>query len=79
MTATGARTADPGRIALPAAVLPGAEVTVAAVGTAEASGRLFGPSLLRGNKTTKSGHCAQTIVLTVIITHQQLKLQYCTV
>lgn len=35
VTATGVRTADPGRTAPPAAVLPGAEVTVAAVGTVE--------------------------------------------
>lgn len=35
VTATGALTADPGRTAPPAAALPGAEVTVAAVGTVE--------------------------------------------
>lgn len=33
VTATGAQTADPGRTAPPVAVLPGAGVTVAAVGT----------------------------------------------
>lgn len=51
MTAIGAQTADPGRTAPPVAVLPGAEVTAAAVATVELL------SLLRGNKTTKSGHC----------------------
>lgn len=35
VTATGAQTADPGLTAPPVAVLPGAEVTVAAVGTVE--------------------------------------------
>lgn len=55
VTATGAQTVDPGRTDPPVAVLLGEEVTAAAVATVKLQ------SLLRGNETTESGHCATHI------------------
>jgi len=70
VTATGAQAADPGRPALPVAVLSGTEVAVAAVGTAEpAAGCWFKVCQKRSTQHVWT-LCTHAVTVAVIISHR---------